>query len=93
VLLALENMAAHAWSIEAVQAIIGSSGLMFEPAPVLVSGVDRSHFYVVAWVVHLDLIPVEVGGILPEPEEPFVEGEPPLFLRASEIIHAKKDTL
>jgi hypothetical protein len=44
-------------------------------------------------VVHLDLIPVEVGGILPEPEEPFVEEESPLFLRGSEIIHAKKDTL
>jgi hypothetical protein len=92
VLLALENVAAHAWSIEAVQATIRSSGLVFEPALVLVLGVDRSHFYVVAWVVHLILIPVEVGGILPEPEEPFMEGEPPLFLQASEIIHAK-DTL
>jgi hypothetical protein len=35
VLLALENVAAHAWSIEAVQAIIGSSGLGFQPALVL----------------------------------------------------------
>jgi hypothetical protein len=31
--------------------------------------------------------------MLPEPEVPFVEGEPPLFLRASEIIHSKRDTL
>jgi hypothetical protein len=42
---------------------------------------------------HPDLIPIEVGGMLPEPEVPFVEGEPPLFLQASEIIHSKRDTL
>jgi hypothetical protein len=38
VLLALENVHAHAWSLDAVQSIIGSSSLMFEPTPVLVSG-------------------------------------------------------
>jgi hypothetical protein len=47
----------------------------------------------IAWAVHPDLILVEVGCIIPEPEEPFVECEPPLFLSASELIHSKQDTL
>jgi hypothetical protein len=47
----------------------------------------------VTWAVHPDLILVEVGCIIPEPEEPFVECEPPLFLSASELIHSKQDTL
>jgi hypothetical protein len=89
VLLAHQNVLAHTWSVDAVQVIIGSSSLVFEPAPTLVLKVDRSCFYVVAWTVHPELIPVEVGGVLLESEEPFVEGEPPLFLRASEIIHSR----
>jgi hypothetical protein len=93
VLLALENVPAHAWSVDAVQALIGSSSLVFEPALASLSEVDQSQLYVMAWAVHSDLIPVEVGGVLPEPEEPFIEGEPPLFLQASEIIHSKRDTL
>jgi hypothetical protein len=44
-------------------------------------------FLAVAWTVHPHLVPVEVGCIVPEPQEPFVERLPPLFLRASEIIH------
>jgi hypothetical protein len=38
--------------------------------------------------MHPDLIPRAVGCIFPEPVEPFVDGEPLLFLRASEIIHS-----
>jgi hypothetical protein len=86
-------MPAHAWSLDVVQTIIRSSNLMFEPALASVSGADMSHFYVMAWVVHPDLISEEDVCVLPEPEEPFVEGAPPLFVWASEIIHAKKDTL
>jgi hypothetical protein len=52
-----------------------------------------SQFLAVAWVVHPDLIPNEVGCVVPEPQEPFVDRQPPLFLRASEIIHSKRDTL
>jgi hypothetical protein len=76
-----------------VQAVIGSSSLVFEPTPASVSRVDRSHFYVVAWAVHPDLISAEVSGVLPKPKVPFVEGEPPLFPWASKIIHSKRDTL
>jgi hypothetical protein len=87
VLLALENLPTHAWTLDMVQAVIGSSSLVFEPTPASVSRVDRSHFYVVAWAVHPDLISAEVSGVLPKPKVPFVEGEPPLFPWASKIIH------
>jgi hypothetical protein len=43
--------------------------------------------------IHPDLIPNEVGCIIPEPEEPFVERAPPLFLSSLELIHSKRDTL
>jgi hypothetical protein len=51
------------------------------------------NFIIVAWASDPDLIPMEVGFSVPEPIEPFVEGEPPLFLCTSEIIHAKCDLL
>jgi hypothetical protein len=44
-------------------------------------------------MVHPDLALVEVGCIIPEPQEPFMERQPPLFLRSSEIIHSKRDRL
>jgi hypothetical protein len=47
----------------------------------------------VARAVEPDLIPNEVGCVLPEPTEPFVERQPPLFLCESELIHAKRDML
>jgi hypothetical protein len=47
----------------------------------------------VAWSLHPDLIPAEVGCVIPKPELPFIKREPLLFLSASEIIHSKKDTL
>jgi hypothetical protein len=53
---------------------------------------DLSEFLAAAWTVHLDLVPVDVGCIIPEPQEPFVEQQPPLFLRSSKIIHSKCDT-
>jgi hypothetical protein len=52
-----------------------------------------SQFLAAAWSLHPDLIPIEVGCVVPEPEEPSVVGQPPLFLRASEIIHDKQNTL
>ncbi|OEL38323.1 hypothetical protein BAE44_0000658 [Dichanthelium oligosanthes] len=57
------------------------------------SRADLSCFLVVAWAVHPDLIPQEVMCVVPEPEVPFVEGESPLFLRASELVHSKRDSL
>jgi hypothetical protein len=52
-----------------------------------------SRSLVVTWAIQPDLIPNEVGYIIPKPEEPSIVSEPPLFLYASEIIHPKKDTL
>jgi hypothetical protein len=84
---------AHAWSLETAQAIVGSSCLIFDVAPSSSSGDDLLAFWATAWAMHPDLIPTELGCIFPEPEEPFVEREPPLFLSTSEIIHSKRETL
>jgi hypothetical protein len=48
---------------------------------------------VVTWAFDPSLIPQEVGCIVPEPEGPSMVGVRPLFLRASEIIHSRQDTL
>jgi hypothetical protein len=50
------------------------SWLNFELAPSTSDGSDLSCFLVVAWVLHLDLIPNEVGTIIPKPEETSVVG-------------------
>jgi hypothetical protein len=55
--------------------------------------VDRTRFYIIDWAVHPNLILVEVGNVPSELEETFQERAPPLFHRASEIIHSKKHTL
>jgi hypothetical protein len=52
-----------------------------------------SSFLVVAWTQHPDLIPTEVGCVVPEPDEPSIIRQRPLFLWAEEIIHSKQDTL
>jgi hypothetical protein len=93
VLLTIDNVPAHAWSMEMAQTIVGSSCPNFELAPSTEEGSDLSRILVVTWSLHPDLIPNEVGSVIPEPDEPSVVGQPPLFLHASEIIHAKKDTL
>jgi hypothetical protein len=93
VLLAVSNLPAQLWSVEVVQAIVGLSCLVFEPAPRSVAVEDLSRFFVVAWAKHLDLISVEVGCIVSEPAEPSVVGQRPLFLRESEVIHSKQDML
>jgi hypothetical protein len=92
VLLAIDNILAHAWLSEGVQTIIGSSCLSFELVPTSVAKLDMSCFFVVAWAIHPDLIQNEVGCAIPEPEEQLI-GVPPLFIREEELIHAKQDTL
>jgi hypothetical protein len=56
---------------------IGSSCLSFELALASVNRVDPSRFFVVAWAIHPDPIPNEVGFAVPEPEEPFPKGALP----------------
>jgi hypothetical protein len=93
VLLSIDNIPAHVWSMDTAQVILGSSCLVFDAVPSSRSGEDLSRFLVAARAIHPSLIPEEVGCVNPEPEEPFVEHEPPLSLLALEIIHSKLDTL
>jgi hypothetical protein len=75
-----------------VQTIIGFSCLSFELGPTSVAKTDTSRYFVVAWAVHPDLIPNEVGCIIPKPKEQLA-GVPPLFIQEEEVIHSKRDTL
>jgi hypothetical protein len=92
-MLTIDNLPKHVWSSEAIQTISGSSCLSFEIAPASLNREDLSRFFVVAWAIHPNLIPDEVGCVVPEPEEEQVVGVRPLFLREDEIIHSKQDTL
>jgi hypothetical protein len=93
VLLAIDNIPVHAWSPSMVHAFIGSACWNLEIILASTNRTDLSRFFVVAWAIHPDLIPNEVGFAIPEPEEPFQEGVPPLFLHALELIHSKLDSL
>jgi hypothetical protein len=90
VLLAVDNIPTHLWSREFVQEVIGSACLIFEPAPATTSREDMSRFFIVAWATHPDLIPNDVGCIVPELEELLVV-LPPLFIGEEEIIHSNQD--
>jgi hypothetical protein len=79
-LLAIDNLPAHVWLPVVVQTIISSSYLSFEIAPASLNKEDLSRFFVVAWAIHPNLIPVKVGCVEPEPEEEQVVGVRPLFL-------------
>jgi hypothetical protein len=92
-MLSITNIPTHAWLVKTMQMIVGTSYLIKEVTPDSLNGADLSWFMTVAWVVHLDLILVEVDCIILEPDEPFVEHESPFFLSASKVIHSKRDTL
>jgi hypothetical protein len=93
VLLSIEKIPMHVWSIEVPQTIVGSSCLIFNASPSSMDGSDMSQFLVAAWAIHPDLIPNEVGCAVPEPIESFIEWQPPVFLQASELIHSKRVSL
>jgi hypothetical protein len=92
-LLAIDNLPAHVWSPETVQIIIASACLNFEIVLALLNMADLFRFFVVAWAIHPNLISVEVGCVVLEPEGESVVGVHPLFLRAEELMHSKQDTL
>jgi NADH:ubiquinone oxidoreductase subunit B-like Fe-S oxidoreductase len=71
VLLAIDNIPMHAWSPSMVHAFIGSACWNLEIILASTNRTDLSRFFVVAWAIHPDLIPNEVGFAIPEPEEPF----------------------
>lgn len=92
VLVAIENLPAHAWSNSAAQTIHGNSCALIQLAPETVARVDKSRFWVAAWCEDPDLIPKEKVVVIPEPDAPH---DPcgHLFLHPEEIIHTRKDTL
>jgi hypothetical protein len=79
VVLTIDNMPVHAWLLQTLQLIIGSACQNFEINPVSLNKMDLSRFFMVAWAIHPNLIPIEVGCVSPEPEEPFMERAPPAF--------------
>jgi hypothetical protein len=87
------NLPAHICLAVAVQTIIGSACLIQDVALALAIKEDFSKYLVVAWVLHPDLIPNEVSCVVPEPKPPSDVGQRRLFLRASKIMHTKRDTL
>jgi hypothetical protein len=93
VLLSISNILAHTWSAELAQVVLGSSCLVFEMMSHLLDHSDMTSYLVIAWALHLELIPSEVGYAIDEPVEPFIKQAPMLFLRANEVIHLKCDTL
>jgi hypothetical protein len=93
ILLSVTNAPTHMWSVETIQEIVGSSCLVSEVSPRSLDQSDLSRFLVVVWARHLDLIPTEVACSVPEPVDPFVNAQPPLFLTAHEIIHSKCNLL
>jgi hypothetical protein len=89
----VSNVLAHVLSEEMIQVIIGSSCLMFESSLRSADPSNLSTYLIVMWSHHPKLIPTEVGCSILELVEPFVEAEPPLFIRSSEVIHLKCDLL
>jgi hypothetical protein len=93
VLSSISNILAHAWSVKLAQAVLGSSCLVLEMMTRSLDRSEMSSYLIVGWALHSELISSEVGCAIPEPVEPFMGEAPPLFLRSSEIIHSKCDTL
>jgi hypothetical protein len=86
VLLVIENMLAHVWSWGVAQSIISSSCLIFDTLLGMVSRSDMSILLATAWAIHPNLILVEVGCVMPEPENQPKVRIPVLFLCYNEII-------
>jgi hypothetical protein len=93
VLLSIENISAHIWLVAIAQTIVRFSCLIFDVSPASSDGSYMSQFLAAAWVIHSDFILNEVGCVGPEPIEPFIKGQPLLFIHASELIHAKRRIL
>jgi hypothetical protein len=61
VLISIENIPAHTWSISTAQKVLGSSVLIFDVVTLSASSIDLSQFLVMTRVKQPDLIPNEVG--------------------------------
>jgi hypothetical protein len=68
------------------QSIISSSCLIFDTLLGMVSRSDMSILLATAWAIHPNLILVEVGCVMPEPENQPKVRIPVLFLCYNEII-------
>ncbi|CAL4976689.1 unnamed protein product [Urochloa decumbens] len=91
VLVELKGVPAHAPRISSAQIALGfaCSGLI--EAPPELAGDSKRSFFVAAWCIHPDLIPVEKLMYIPEPVHHFDGGN--LFLRPEEIVHSGEDGL
>jgi hypothetical protein len=93
VLLALENIPAHVWSLETTQAVVGSSYLIYDTSLATADVSDIFAYWAATWATHPDLIPAEVGCVFLELEEVIADRAPSLFIPASDIIYSNRDTL
>jgi hypothetical protein len=78
---------------DVMQGILGSSCLIFDSSPRLLSSEDLSCFLLRHDAATRPSSPLRSGFSFQSWGALFREGEPPLFLRASEIIHSSCDLL
>jgi hypothetical protein len=88
VLILVSNVPVHVWSVEVIQAILGSSCLVFDVDPRSRDELEMDNFIVVAWASDPELILTGIGFSIPELVNLPEVGVTPLFLWASEIIHS-----
>jgi hypothetical protein len=79
VLLAIDNIPTHLWLMEIVQTIIGLAYQSFKLALASTNKEDMSQFFIVAWAMHPNHIPNDMGCAIPESEERLT-GLPPSSL-------------
>jgi hypothetical protein len=79
-MLSITNVYTHTSLEDVVQQILSSPCNVFEVSPRSAASSDLSRYMVVAWTMHLERIPMEVGCVVPELKEPSVVGQHPLFL-------------
>jgi hypothetical protein len=66
---------------------------VFDSNPRSQYGANMSRFLIMVWASDPNFVPIEVGFSILELVEPFMEGAPLPFLRASKIIYSKCDLL
>ncbi|CAL4956555.1 unnamed protein product [Urochloa decumbens] len=91
VLIKLKVILTHARNTTTAQIVLAPACSCLQEAPPHVAGDYRKCYYVAAWCIHPDLVPVEKLVFIPEPCEQTGGGN--LFLRPEEIIHSKHDGL
>jgi hypothetical protein len=63
----LQGIPSHLSNVEVAQRILGPACAGLEPAQATASQDNMSEYFVAAWCVHRDMIPMEVIVAVPEP--------------------------